>query len=231
MNEQTRISSLVDLTLLDQLASIEQLQALSVEASQFQVAALCVYPQHLKHLSAPVSINRAAVVNFPSGQASIEAVLSEIDSLAQSKAVQEIDYVFPYSAYLAGDEKLALSHSEQVIQRCKKYGLISKVILETEVFPSRDSIEQLCFSLIEQGCDFLKTSTGTKPVGATIEAASAILNSILVSGQPCGLKISGGIRTKAQALLYIDLAETMLSRSVDASWFRIGTSKLLRELS
>jgi deoxyribose-phosphate aldolase len=229
-DESIRISSVVDLTLLDIQASAEQLQALSVEAQQFQVAAICVYPQHLPYLTAPFSIKRAAVVNFPTGEAAISDVLKTVDSLAKSQSVQEIDYVFPYQHYLNKNTDTALFQSEQLIARCRKYGLTCKIILETEAFPSLESIEELCFSLIEQGCNFLKTSTGTKPIGATIEAATVILNCIRFSDQPCGLKVSGGVRTKKQALTYIDLAETMLSRPVDASWFRIGCSQLLRDL-
>jgi deoxyribose-phosphate aldolase len=222
-----KISAVVDLTLLDLIATSEQLQALSQEADQFKVASICVYPQHLQQLSTVLPIPRAAVVNFPTGKETASATVGTIEWIARAKAAQEIDYVFPYDQYLNGEEASALKHCQHIIEVCKAHQLKIKVILETEVYPSMQTIHALCLKLIALDCDFLKTSTGTKPMGATMEAVEAILAAIGSAKQPCGVKVSGGVRTPSQAMTYIKLAESMMQKPVDASWFRIGSSKLL----
>jgi deoxyribose-phosphate aldolase len=81
---------------------------------------------------------------------------------------------------------------------------------------------------IRAGVDFLKTSTGKAAVGATPEAARVMLETIRASGRPVGFKVSGGVRTVADALGYVGLAEDIFG----ADWirperFRIGASGLM----
>ena len=66
---------------------------------------------------------------------------------------------------------------------------------------------------IDAGADFIKTSTGKTPVSATPEAAEIMLNAIKASGRPVGLKPSGGIRTLADAKIYLDLADRIMGRT------------------
>ena len=84
--------------------------------------------------------------------------------------------------------------------------------------------------IISVGCDFLKTSTGKIKQGATPGAAFGMLSAIKTSNQRIGLKVSGGIRTTDDARQYISLAEQVMKRPVDKSWFRIGASSLANEL-
>jgi deoxyribose-phosphate aldolase len=144
--------------------------------------------------------------------------------------IDEIDYVFDYKDYLAGDKKRSLVNCEQNYQLCKEHGVKFKVILETGALPSISSIYQLSREVIETGCDFIKTSTGKIKTGATPEATFAMLMAIKDSETDCGLKISGGVRKKSQALEYINLAEKVLNRRVNNQWFRIGASSLIDEL-
>jgi deoxyribose-phosphate aldolase len=80
---------------------------------------------------------------------------------------------------------------------------------------------------IAAGADFLKTSTGKIAVSATPEAAGTMLAEIARAGRPVGFKAAGGIRTLADAALYLRLAE----EAMGAGWatrdtFRIGASSL-----
>ena len=63
---------------------------------------------------------------------------------------------------------------------------------------------------ISSGADFIKTSTGKTRVSATPEAAEIMLDAIRASGRPVGLKPSGGIRTLADAKIYLDLADRIM---------------------
>ena len=77
---------------------------------------------------------------------------------------------------------------------------------------------------------FLKTCTGKIPQGASLSALFTMLSAIKDSGKTCGIKVSGGVKTPRQAFNYAKLAELMMAKKIDKSWFRIGASSLLNEL-
>jgi deoxyribose-phosphate aldolase len=149
-----------------------------------------------------------------------------IENAAQYSYLREIDYVFPYHAYLSGQETQALYDCQQVHQQCIKHNLLFKVILETGALPSLDIIYKLSRQVITIGCDFLKTSTGKIAVGATLPAAFAMLSAIKDSNTSCGIKLSGGIRSLIEAESYTHLAQHVLNRAIDKSWLRFGMSRL-----
>ena len=224
------IPSLIDLTLLDHQATVHDINQLTTKGIQKHVAALCVLPQHLDLIPETSPIPRATVVNFPTGNESRPQVLQAIDYIATHHIINEIDYVFPYQAYLDGDRDHALSCCAEAFKHCQEHGLLFKVILETGALPSSEMIYQLSTDVINNGCDFLKTSTGKITTGATLPAATAMLSAIIDSKKTCGIKLSGGIRTIEQAESYILLAEDMMKATVDKSWFRLGASGLLDHL-
>lgn len=224
---ETQIHSLMDLTCLDPFVEKNQIVALSECAKLHHMAGLCVLPSHLNWLTLTNKIKRVTVLNFPNGDEDQKKILDELDLLLELKLVDEIDYVFPYSLYLNGQPDLALKNSHEIAKVCKNNGLTFKVILETGLFSSMEAIYQLSLKLIAQGCDFLKTSTGKKPIGATPQAVFSILKAIKTAEIPCGLKVSGGIRSSQQASAYIALSQEYLEKVVDSSWFRIGASRLL----
>lgn len=224
------IISCLDLTLLELTASVETLNDLAAKANQHQVAALCIFPEQLSKIAIPLTVKCATVVNFPEGKQSPKAVLSAINQIITEAKADEIDYVFHYELYFSGQKKAALSACEQAYQLCQQANIGFKIILETAALPSLEAIYQLSRILIAQGCDFLKTSTGKITQGATLAAAFAILKAIKESQSSCGLKVSGGIKTPEQAYGYINLAQKLLEKEIDPSWFRIGASSLLNEL-
>lgn len=221
-----RIYPLIDLTRLDEQAIASDIEALVVKAQQDQVAAICVYPQHLEWVPEISPIQRATVVNFPGGDQVHDQVLRHIEHAIEKQRADEIDYVFAYSAYLSGQTSHALAWCHEAHQLCQQHGRMFKVILETGALQSIDKIYQLSCEVIEGGCDMLKTSTGKIPVGASLQAAFAMLTAIKDSQNHTGIKISGGVKTLAQASAYIHLAEHMLAQSVDKTWFRIGASQI-----
>lgn len=221
------IISLIDLTLLDAKASSEDIKALANKASQHHVAAICVLPEHLNDIDSKIKIKRATVANFPTGQECHETVLRTVEELILKQQIDEIDYVFPYKDFLVGNQQPALSSCRAISELCKQHHLIFKVILETGALPSLDSIYELSIKVLEQGCDFLKTSTGKIATGATIPAVFAMLAAIIDHKAACGIKASGNIKTREQALSYMHLAEYMLNRKPESSWFRLGASSLI----
>lgn len=219
----------VDLTLLDEHANLERLSKLKQDAHLNQVAAVCIYSKHLPLFQQLNSVQLATVINFPQGNECLAVVLKTIDNAIQLGA-NEIDYVFPYKRYLSGQKEEALSEGQAVINACKAKHLTLKIILESGTFPELQTLYELSQHLIALGCNFLKTSTGKIPQGASLSAVFTMLSAIKDMEMPCGIKISGGIKTPQQAFHYAKLAELIMNKTIDKSWFRIGASSLLNEL-
>ncbi len=220
------IYKFVDLTLLDKAATNEQILETFSNAQNNNVAAICLYADAFGIIPNTTKLKKATVVNFPSGEIETKQVIDEINQAVNTYQVDEIDYVFPYQTYLANEQNKALDSYCAIIETCQEYNKTLKVIIESGAFVSSDSVYELSSKLANLGCDFIKTSTGKIPNGASLEAAFAILNAIKDTNNNCGIKISGGIRTFQQAKTYIQLAENVLAKAATPEWFRIGTSKL-----
>lgn len=229
-----KLLSLIDLTSLNDSDSSESITALCQKAvtSLGHVAAVCVYPQFVKKASSllvgtPVKI--ATVVNFPHGTDPLDLVSELIQQVVHDGA-QEVDVVFPYSEYLAGHKFAARDFIKTCKEQCGEHILL-KVILETGALQDPEVIAEVAREAVEAGADFLKTSTGKIAVGATLEAAQAMLMVIKESDRLVGLKVSGGVRTIEQAEKYISLAEQIMGEGwVSPETFRIGASQLADEI-
>ena len=225
-----RLLGLLDLTNLESSCGPADIKALCAKAvdPHGKVAAVCLWPQFVgeaKRALAEEGIRIATVVNFPAGGEDLERVLDDIGEALHDGA-DEIDLVLPYKAFLRGDANLAAD----MVREAK--GVIGderplKVILETGAFPDAMAIAAASRLAVAAGADFLKTSTGKIPVSATPEAAKAMLSVIREVGRPVGFKASGGIRTLADATLYLGLAEDVMGRGwATPATFRIGASSL-----
>lgn len=219
----------IDLTLLDEQASQETLFQIKQKAQLNQIAALCIYSKHLPLFHQLNTIPLATVVNFPQGNEKEASILTAITNAVELGAT-EIDYVLPYQLYLSGKKEETLSQCQTIINFCTQQKLTLKIILETGAFPELQSIYEVSKNLISLGCNFLKTSTGKISQGASLPAVFTILSAINDMNKPCGIKISGGIKTPLQAFNYAKLAELMMGKPIDKSWFRIGASNLLSTL-
>jgi len=224
------IIHLIDLTLLEASASSHDIIALAGKAQRHKTAAICILPDQLDCILQPVDVKIATVANFPAGEEPEHQVLSLIENAATLHHVNEIDYVFPYQTYLAGHENTALSHCYAAYQACQQHKLTFKVILETGALPSMGAVYDMSAAIITSGCDFLKTSTGKIAVGATISAVFSMLSAIIDCNRPCGIKVSGGIRTIDDALPYLQIAEYMMHQRIENTWFRLGASSLIDNL-
>jgi deoxyribose-phosphate aldolase len=171
------------------------------------------------------SVRIATVVNFPAGGEDVGRVTDDVQE-ALSDGANEIDLVLPYEAVRRGDLTAATEMVEAVREMIDQNRLL-KVILETGELKDAALIETASRIAIEAGADFIKTSTGKTPVSATPEAAEIMLNAIKASGRPVGLKPSGGIRTVADAKIYLDLADRILGQGwATPQTFRIGASSV-----
>jgi len=225
-----RFLALLDLTELTDScteSSIDQLVARAV-APQGKVAAVCLWPQFVKQARAALvgtGVKIATVMNFPGGNADIGRVVDDIqDALADG--ADEIDIVMPYRAFLAGDEEIARA----LLRAARRHVSTThrlKVILETGAYSDLALVAKATRLAVEEGADFVKTSTGKSAISATLSAAEAMLQVIRSTGASVGLKPSGGIRTLADARPYLELADRLMGIAwASPETFRIGASGL-----
>jgi deoxyribose-phosphate aldolase len=225
----------LDLTSLNDSDSQADIEALCARAHgpQGPVAAVCVWPRLAATARgcAPPGVAVAAVANFPAGGLDLSAVLREVDSIAQAGA-DEVDLVLPWRALKAGDAAPARRLVQAV--RDATPGLRLKLIIESGELVEDSLIRQACQLGIDAGVDFLKTSTGKTPLGATPGAARQMLQAIAADAGAAGrvgFKASGGVRTVADAAVYIDLVEQILGvEALTPRRFRIGASSLLNDI-
>ena len=222
-----RALPLLDLTDLSDDASEVATDALVAKARMHPVAALCLWPRFVAHARRGLDgtgIALATVVNFARGDEPAEAVAAAT-LRALGDGADEIDVVMPYRAWLAGDVEGPRALLSAVREAAG--GALLKVILEAGALPSPQAVAEASVLAIRCGADFIKTSTGKIAVGATPEAARAMLEAIRSSGRTVGLKVSGGVRTVADARTYLDLADAAMGPGwASPATLRIGASGL-----
>ena len=191
-------------------------------------AAVCVWPRLAARARAqlPAHIRVAAVANFPDGSSDVQRAVRDTAAIVDAGA-QEVDVVMPYRDLAAAPAVLWA-----VRRACE--GLTLKVILETGELVDAAKIKQACRIALDNGVDFLKTSTGKRPISATPEAATLLLQAIARNAAArgrVGFKPAGGIRTVADAATYIQLtAQHLGAAAVNPARFRIGASGLLNDI-
>jgi deoxyribose-phosphate aldolase len=234
-----QIISLIDYTTLNDTDSVESVtkwvkeSQLLIEKSGVNFGGWCTYAEFaplVKSLRgfAPVSI---AVVsgNFPSGKAVTEIKVSE-SVLAEEAGAEEIDVVINKGWAVNSEYDKIEKEIKKVKNALSKAHL--KVIMETGLL-SPVQIQKISEIAINAGADYIKTSTGKIPEGASLEAVSIMCYQIRdhyeKTGKKIGIKPSGGISTPEEALRYVLLIERILGSGwIDSKFCRIGASRLLK---
>lgn len=226
-----RILPLLDLTSLRGDETEAEIRALARRAVRYSVAAVCVLPDRLATARAVLAgskVRLATVAAFPAGADDPAAAAAEV-AAAVAAGAEEVDLVAPLAAVRAGD----VASVSELVEACRAAapGARLKLILETGLLADPPLIAAVARAAVMAGVDFLKTSTGKIPQGATLEAAFVLLEVIGEAGGRVGLKLSGGIRRLADAAPYLALAEAMQSEAwVSPARLRIGASALLDDL-
>ena len=222
---------LIDLTRLGDNDTAHDVETLchAAQTPYGDVAAVCVHPPFVTlaaQILSQTSIKIASVANFPHGTGSLKDTQHCIDQCL-SDGADEIDVVLPYHLFLNRERETVTQFLEGCRQQVQKKCL--KFILETGSYTSTEQITEAALLAIDCGADFIKTSTGKIPVGATPEAASAMLTAIEQRpNHTVGIKLSGGIRDLHTAALYYQIAkDTMGPKWIQANTFRLGASGLL----
>jgi deoxyribose-phosphate aldolase len=195
------IARTIDHTLLKADATREQIEVLCAEARQHGFATVCVNPAWVplsSQLLRGSETGVCTVVGFPLG-----ATLPEVKAYEASRVVaegaSEVDMVLNIGALKSADYRLCERDVRAVVEASHRGGAIVKVIIEAALLTDDEKVKA-CVVSKSGGAEFVKTSTGFGPGGATA-ADVALMRRVVGPGM--GVKAAGGVRDlkSAQAML------------------------------
>jgi deoxyribose-phosphate aldolase len=206
------IARYIDHTLLRPDATFDQVTKLCQEAAEYGFASVCINPCYVRHCATLLrgsSVKVCTVIGFPLG-----ANATETKALEARRAIREgateIDMVINVGALKSGRDELVYRDIRAVVEACLDGGAICKVILETALLTDEEKV-RACEAARRARADFVKTSTGFGPGGATAEDVA--LMSRAVSGTKMGVKAAGGIRSLQDAEQMIRAGATRIGAS------------------
>jgi deoxyribose-phosphate aldolase len=205
------VAQYIDHTLLAADATAEDIDVLCSEAEQYGFASVCINPTWVKRAAKNLrgtSVPVCTVIGFPLGATTTDIKATEARKALRDGA-REIDMVINIGALKSGDHELVYNDIAKVVDASRETGAICKVILETALLTDEEKV--IASALAKRAkADFVKTSTGFGPGGATVYDVALMRETV---GPDMGIKASGGVRTA-------DDAEDMIA----AGATRIGAS-------
>jgi deoxyribose-phosphate aldolase len=209
--KDSSIPHLIDHTLLKPAATQDQIAQLCYEARKYQFASVCINPtnvelsaQLLKDSGVPV----CTVVGFPLGATPTEVKVFEAQQAIRDGAT-EIDMVINIGALKSRDYELVQRDIASIARACHAGNAILKVIIEAALLSDEEKVVACQLSKVATA-DFVKTSTGFGPGGATVEDVALMRR---VVGQTMGVKAAGGIRTYEDAQKMIQAGASRIGAS------------------
>jgi deoxyribose-phosphate aldolase len=203
------VAQLIDHTLVRPDATLDELQAACADARKYGFASVVVNGCHVaraRELLSGSLVKVCAVVGFPHGANTTTVKIVEAME-AMKNGASELDIVINLGMVKSAKYDAVEIDIKNVIAMTPQK--VHKVILETG-FLTEDEIIRVCELCMRAGAEFVKTSTGYGPRGATVDDVRLIRR---IVGSVCRVKASGGIR---------DLAA--VTAMVEAGAERIGTS-------
>jgi len=201
------------------------------------VAAICVYPALIGAVRETLHVKGVAIAavggGFPASQ-TFSRIKEQECVLCVEQGADEIDIVLSLHYFFAGQYDLVAAEIRMIRQAIGE-GTHLKVILETGALRTEENIRKASFLAMENGADFIKTSTGKMEPAATPFAATIMCKCIAEylrqTRRRVGFKPAGGIVTSAAALEYYDIVDQILGSDwLHPSLFRIGASRLANNL-
>ncbi len=201
----------IDHTLLKPDATYAQIAQLCEEARQYGFATVCVNPVNVQLCSQLVrgsGVGVCSVVGFPLGATPTRVKCYETQQ-ALSDGATEIDMVINIGALKSKDYGSVREDIAAVVRTCHNSGAICKVIIEAALLTDDEKIKA-CQLAKEAGADYVKTSTGFGPGGATLHDVMLMRQTV---GADMGIKAAGGIRTYQDAVAMLKAGATRIGAS------------------
>src|SRR2546427_442916 len=221
----------IDHTLLRPIATTTDIRRLCTEAIEYGMAAVCVFPSYVpmaREILKESLVKIATVIAFPFGVTYTEIKEAEMRTSA-ARGADEMDFVINIAALKSGDDRAMMlmtksiniaalksgddraieQEMEYLTSKARTIGVRTKFIIETAYLTDDEKV-RVCKVANRVKPDFMKTSTGYGPSGATVEDVRMMRSSLLPEIQ---IKAAGGIRSYAEALQLLQAGASRLGTS------------------
>ena len=225
----SEIARMIDHTLLRPDATVAEVEQLCKEAKEFGFASVCVNACHVSFCAgqlADTQVRVCTTIGFPLGATSSVAKACEAEQSIRDGA-GELDMVLNIGMLKSGDTAYVERDIRSVIAIATPRGVAVKVILETGLLTEEEKVTA-CRIAQRAGADFVKTSTGFGHGGATVEDIRLMRATV---GPAMGVKASGGVRTREDALAMIAAGASRIGASASLAIVGAPTSQPSRSLS
>ncbi len=208
-----QIARMIDHALLKPDATQKQIEKLCEEAKKFHFATVCVNPVNVSLAAKLLRGSDTGVdvaVGFPLGAStSMVKAIEARDAIANGAT--EIDMVMNIGALKSENYELVLNDIKAVRKATR--GHILKIILETSLLTDKE-IVKACGLVKKADADFVKTSTGFSPGGASVRDIKSMRKTV---GPTIGIKAAGGIHTQDEAKRMIGAGATRIGASASVA--------------
>ena len=204
------LSKMIDHTNLKASSKKEDILKLIKEAKDYHFASVCVNPTWVELASQELNgtdVKVCTVIGFPLGASTKETKIFETKD-AIAKGAEEIDMVINISKLKDGEYDYVEAEIAGIVEASKGKALV-KVIIETCLLTDEEK-KKACTLAVQAGADFVKTSTGFSTGGATLEDVALMRQTV---GETVGVKASGGVHSKEEALAMIKAGATRIGAS------------------
>ena len=201
----------IDHTLLRPIGTTTDIRRLCTEAVEYGMAAVCVFPSYVpmaREILKESRVKIATVIAFPFGVTYTEIKEAEMRTSA-ARGADEMDFVINIAALKSGDDRAIEQEMQYLTSKARTIGVRTKFIIETAYLTDDEKV-RVCKVANRVKPDFMKTSTGYGPSGATVEDVRMMRSSLLPEIQ---IKAAGGIRSYAEALQLLQAGASRLGTS------------------
>ena len=209
------VAKTIDHSLLKPELDDASIEAGCLLAAKYDVASVCVRPRDVERARDLLSGSDVAVgtvIGFPHGSSRTETKVFEA-GLALQNGARELDMVIDIGGLISGDDRYVQEQIAQIVEVAHKERALVKVILENAYLNDEQKVRG--YRLVEAaGADFVKTSTGYAPTGATIEDLKLMRRSV---SPRVGIKAAHGIRTLDALLEVLEIGVTRVGATQTAA--------------
>lgn len=204
------LAKYIDHTLLKPDATKEQIGQLLKEAKEYKFASVCVNPYWVSYSNnflKETNVKVCTVIGFPLGATTTETKIFETKQAIENGAT-EVDMVINIGELKSRNEDLVKRDIEAVVKAAQGKAL-TKVIIETSLLTDDEKVKA-CQLAKAAGADFVKTSTGFSGGGATESDVKLMRETV---DPQMGVKASGGVRNRQDAISMIEAGATRIGAS------------------
>jgi deoxyribose-phosphate aldolase len=200
--DRRSVAARIEATVLRPETTAADVRDVCAAALLHDVRGVCVLLEHVEVAVGEVAgsgLEVITVAGFPTGEDTTRAKVRQIGEAADAGA-DEVDVVLAYRQMLAGDTDGVSRDVEAVVATAHDRSLGVKVILETGAL-TPELVDEACAICVAAGADWVKTSTGLGPRGATVDDIVRLRRAV---GGRARVKAAGGVRTWEDAVTLID---------------------------